>query len=132
MLASLFGLVIVGGTAAAVSRFVSRSERPKAYECKVTLRDVLWAQRDFRDARGRFAATFAELGFKLGKPGRYTYFLGDTLGPADVTLPSLARAPGATTGHFLAACAANLDPDPEVDVWVISSDEGEPTHVLSD
>ena len=95
------------------------------------MRDVLWAQRDYRAAHGAYARSFAELGLKVPPTARYTYFLGDTLGPGGVTLPDLPQQPGATADSFLAACAANLDADPALDVWIITA-EGEPQHVLSD
>ncbi len=135
VIAAVFLTFIVAGTVAATSRFVARSQRPKAYECKVVLRDILWAQRAYREQHGAFADRFGELKFKLEKPGRYTYFLADTLGPADVSaaqLPDLPRAPGGGADGFLAACAANLDEDPELDVWLITDAEGEPAHVASD
>jgi hypothetical protein len=132
VIASVFGLIVLGGTAAAVSRFVSRKERPKAYECKVVLRDILWAQRAYREQHGVWADTFSELGFKLDKPTRYTYFLSDSLGPRDVKLPPLPVAPGARGDGFVAACAANLDADDTLDVWSVGSADGETVHVTSD
>ena len=113
--AVVFGLVVLLGTAGAVSRFVGRNERPKAYECKVVLRDILWAQRAFRDQHGRYAESFGELRFKLPEKKRYTYAV-EKLGGAD----------------FIARCEANLDEDEGLDVWTISAATGEAKHAMSD
>ncbi|MBL8950821.1 MAG: hypothetical protein JNK82_08600 [Myxococcaceae bacterium] len=99
--------MVLFGTAGAVSRFVGRKERPKAYECKVVLRDVLWAQRDFMGARGRFAASLEELRFKLPEKRVYTYSLE------------------VTDGGFVASC------EHDGDRWQISPAKGEPEHVSS-
>ena len=139
VLAVVFGTVVVAGTAAALSRFVGFGQRSKAYECKVVLRDLLWSQRDFRAGHSGYARTFAELRFKPDRSLRYTYFLSesevlgpDTAGISAAQLPPLSPPLGASAGGFVAACAANLDDDPALDVWTISAADGEPVHVASD
>lgn len=103
--ALVFGAVVLLGTAGAVSRFVGRKERPKAYECKVVLRDILWAQRAYRDQHGAYAKDLAELRVKVPEKAVYTYSLRD-----------------AGTDDFLAVCEWNGD------VWTVSPASGEPRH----
>ncbi len=93
------------GTAGAISRFVGRGQRPKAYECKVVLRDILWAQRAYRDEHGAFAASLEELRFKLPEQRVYSYALD---GGAD---------------DFTATCESNGDR------WAVSPGVGEPEHL---
>jgi hypothetical protein len=104
--AIIFGAVVMLGTAGAVSRFVGLGSRPKAYECKVVLRDILWAQRGFHDANGRYAASLEELKFKLPEKRRYAY-----------------RITATTPGDFTAEC------EDQGDRWIISSTTGEPQHI---
>ena len=113
VMAAIFGAVVLFGTVGAVSRFVSRKERPKAYECKVVLRDILWAQRAYREAHGSYARSFEELQFKLPEKKVYAYELREIDG-------------------FTAACSANLDEDAALDAWTLSPASGEAVHVSSD
>jgi hypothetical protein len=107
LFAIIFGAVVLLGTAGAVSRFVGKKERPKAYECKVVLRDILWAQRAYRDANGRYAPSLEELKLKLPEKRVYTYAIET-----------------ASADDFTATCAA-----PDGDRWTLSPGSGEPVRL---
>lgn len=142
VIAAVFAVFIVAAGGAAASRFVGKGGRPKAYECKVVLRDILWAQRGYLEQHQRWATTFQELGFKPEKNTRYTYFIGPderllpdpakVPHPTRLELPRLSRELGVSSEGFAAACAADLDGDPTLDIWTISSVDGEPFHELDD
>lgn len=137
VLACLGGCCVVGVLAAvAVPNFMRYTARSKQGECKTVLRSIYAAQRAYFEEHQAFAADWQELGHSPDAR-RYTYFLSAqvTRGPTAEkavavpvdALPALAG--GAVLGaegacpdcSLTVACAANLDSDPTLDVWSIST-----------
>jgi type IV pilus assembly protein PilA len=134
----VFSCCIIGIVAAiAIPNFIKFSGRSKMAECKSVLRGIYQAEKTYFDEKKTYSTNFNELGFSPDAR-RYTYFIS----PETSKAPSLkeeqrpvpidelpALAGGAVVGiegecpecTFTAACAANLDSDPTLDVWSIST-----------
>jgi len=104
--------------------------RSKQSECKTTLRALYRDQVNYRVAHGRYAGRFSDLDFQVGPRNRYAYLLSDSeVIPVDPRYrtgfdPVAEVHPfgvGVKEDAFVAACVGNIDDDPTLDVWTISS-----------
>jgi len=122
--------------AIAIPNFIRYQAVAKQNECKVNLRALSNAQEGYRAAHGRYAGTFAELEFAVPAGNRYAYLLSESaVLPIDARyrLPAgfdpvaearaLSLSVGVSGDRFLAACVGNIDNDPTVDVWTVSSED---------
>lgn len=151
------GVPVTGILAAiAIPNFVKFQARAKQNECKGNLKAVFTAQRAYFQETDRYSEDAQEIGFSPEHPRRYSYFISSASEPivADenpVTsldeLPNLGELAIGVTGEcpaceFTAVCAGNIDSDPTLDVWVISSTDlseggkvipaGDPYHFADD
>jgi type IV pilus assembly protein PilA len=140
---------VVGILAAiAIPNFVKFQGRSKQGECKAALRTLHTQALAYRAEHSTFPSTFAELGWEAHPGARYSYFLSDSevspatapqLNAADldshkaeiVTKQIFSAGPGAPD-EFRAACVGNIDTDPTLDIWTISSDDPSPTEIQND
>lgn len=134
----VLGMCCVTGVVAAIAvpNFIKFKGKSKQGECRSQLFAIYQAERVFFEANRRYSTNFNELGVTPTR-NHYTYFIGngsvkepsarDSTPVSIDALPALAG--GAIVGVegecpdcvFTAACAINLDGDPELDVWSISS-----------
>lgn len=125
--------VLAGIALPNIIRFQARS---KQTECKVNLRSLVGAQLRYRAEHGHYARTFDALGFTVPPGNRYAYLLSESeIVPVDgryrdaPRLDPVAEARkrslglGASDDVFLAACIGNIDNDPTLDVWTVSSED---------
>ncbi|MBX7112745.1 MAG: DUF4190 domain-containing protein [Myxococcaceae bacterium] len=150
---------IVGIQAAIViPNFIRFQARSKQAECKTQLKSLWVAQRMFHEERHAWAGQFGELAFRPEQGNRYSYFLTATeviladpkRAVSGATPPSHVAAlhehgieVGVSDEGFTAACVGNIDNDPVLDIWTISSEDrmgadgvtvpaGTPVNVLND
>jgi type IV pilus assembly protein PilA len=138
IVAAVVGGCCVTGILAAIAipNFMKYQNRSKAAECKSELRKIYLAEISLYEEKKTYSTNFNELGVTpVGN--RFTYFIGpDSVknpskeGSAAVSIDSLpALAGSAVVGvegecpdcSFTAVCATNLDSDPTLDVWSIST-----------
>jgi type IV pilus assembly protein PilA len=138
IVAAVVGGCCVTGILAAIAipNFMKYQGRSKQTECKVELRAIYQAQMQLYEEKKTYSTNFNELGITpVGN--RYTYFIGPESvknpskeGSTAVSIDSLpALAGSAVVGvegqcpdcTFTAACATNVDSDPQLDVWSIST-----------
>ena len=124
----VFGLL--GSSALiALPDFLVDRQRSKQSSCKGALKQLATAQRDLMDQSKRYGG--AELRKDLAPNKTYRFLLGppdfDALTPAERSaLPSWLTDRVGVTGacpdcSYLLACVGNLDDDPALDVWAVSS-----------
>ena len=116
--------------AIAIPNFIRFQARSKQSECKMALREIYRDQVAYRVDHGRYATRFSELGFQVTPGNRYAYLLseGEVI-PVDPRYPpsfdpATAIRPfgvGVKGDEFVAACVGNIDNDPTLDVWTVSS-----------
>ncbi len=122
--------------AIAIPNFIRYQARAKQNECRVNLRALWKAEEGYRAGHGRYAGTFSELEFVVPAGNRYAYLLSESavlpidaryVLPAGFDPVAEARAQSLALGvngdAFLAACVGNIDNDPTVDVWTVSSED---------
>lgn len=142
----VIGLVVAMGccgvfgilAAIAIPNFIKFQARAKQSECKVTLKTAYVAQKSYYAEYDKYAADAATMGFV---PDLKRYAL--IVSPGNVELPQdpaaqsrgLVEATPAAVRQSLGirgecpdcqvtmACVGNVDGDPTVDVWSISTDE---------
>lgn len=92
-------------------------------EAETTLRSMAMTQTGFKASNLRYATSFDEMDFSMTSSNiTYSYFMGNSvikgnLGPA--TLPTGLEFSTPTENEFVIWAVANLDGDPEWDVWKI-------------
>jgi type IV pilus assembly protein PilA len=132
----LLVLIIAGGAlgfccclgglvALAVPNFMRFQQRAKQAECKSQLRSIYTSQRAHFAEKDRFTENADDLDFRPPVPARYAYVF--SVAAAETAQGQWVTPPG-VTGHcpdcnFTAGCVGNLDDDPELDTWSISSME---------
>lgn len=100
------------------------SMKAKWTEAKLSMPQMVIAQRGYKAANGDFATSFSEMGFSMiSENQRYSYFLGDdvlvgSMGPD--SLPDELDYVEVTSDSFIIYAVANLDADPDLDVWSIN------------
>jgi len=116
--------------AIAIPNFVRYQARAKQSECKTTLRALYRDQVNYRAAHGRYASRFTDLEFRVIPGNRYAYLLSASeVVPVDPRYrtgfdPVAEVRPfgvGVKGDEFVAACVGNIDDDPTLDVWTVSS-----------
>jgi type IV pilus assembly protein PilA len=143
-------VAIIGILAAiAIPNFIRLQGRAKQSEAKANLKAVFQAEKAFMQAKDRYSSQIVEVGFSPDRGNRYQYFLGALTGPFDdrtgtqiviapdavgisvdvFRFPSITPTAflcGTTTGSsmtgFTAGAQGNIDTDPTLDQWTISSD----------
>jgi Tfp pilus assembly protein PilE len=142
---SLMWLPMVGIMAAiAIPNFVRFQSRSKQAECKTNLKSALTAERACWAENDRYSTDPAEVGFRPEPRNRYLYRFAaagplEEVGiPADravtktssdqleAQLPAQLRAVPGLRGRcpdcsLTVLCAGNVDNDPELDVWSVST-----------
>ena len=83
---------------------------------------IATSQVAYKAISQRYAKTFDEMGFGMTEHQRYTYFMGKDvlkgfMGPKKLPAGLNSREPDDET--FLVYAVANLDSDPDLDVWRI-------------
>lgn len=129
---ALFGCCILGTLAAiAVPNFMKFQARSKQSECKTALKAAYTAQKMYSSEHDGYSEDPAAIGFSPdGK--RYVYLLGPTGKPVGTGSEAQADAIRAhVTGlglqgkcpdcEIVMGCGGNIDSDPEIDVFSISS-----------
>ncbi|MDP1825329.1 MAG: pilin [Archangium sp.] len=130
---------VVGILAAiAIPNFIKFQARSKQSECKANLKAAFQAQKAYFAEKNTYGTTAEEIGFSLEPRNRYNYRIGpDSLIPAtQTTTPSQELEAGYPPGlidlvglhgdcadkcDVTMVCAGNVDNDPFVDVWSIST-----------
>lgn len=138
------GLLVVPGILAAIAipNFIKFQSRSKQAEAKANLRALYTAERAFYEENQRYTSDLEELGAHLEPGNRYAYFADErgvlvavdrhrhpgqtAVGLAD--LPPLPEARPGVTGtcpkcELTLVAAGNIDSDPTLDVWSISTAE---------
>ncbi|MGV3622888.1 MAG: hypothetical protein ACO1OB_18865 [Archangium sp.] len=131
MIAVVVFLCAVGMCLVSIPNFLKFGARSKAAECKQVLKQLYVAQKA---RRGGYATDFETLNF-TPEPGmnRYAYIVS----PGQMVEPTQERAQkrglieampapvrqslGLHDGEITMACVGDLDGDPGVDVWTIST-----------
>jgi hypothetical protein len=122
------GCCVVGGgmlAAIAIPNFIKFQARSKQAECKTNLRALYRAERTFFDEKRVFSENAEQVGF-VPETKYYAYAMSREGAPAAArdrvhgTLGINGTCPDCT---FTAACVGNIDNDPEVDVWSVSTNE---------
>jgi len=97
--------------------------KARQIEAKLNLNMLVIAQTGFYAMSKRYGRTFDEIGFSVqGENQVYTYYLGDdvlegVLGPDE--FPEFLAPSKVTDDSFVVYAIANLDTDPDLDVWRI-------------
>jgi len=90
-------------------------------EAKINLQALVAAQAGYKATARSYGRTFDEVGFSIsGGERHYSYFMGDDVmvgsdGPTE--LPEDLPPPKVSKNSFTAYAVANLDADPDLDVW---------------
>ena len=137
-----FGVVgtIGMGAAIAIPNFIKFQARSKQSECKTNLKAAFFAEKAYFAEKSQYSADPAVVGFSPEKGNRYLYAFGNELTaaipaddhrfpeisnqdliaaiPADLALGVQGTCPDCS---ITIACAGNVDRDPTLDVWTISS-----------
>ncbi|MFZ5443839.1 MAG: pilin [Myxococcota bacterium] len=136
-----FGVIyvpVVGILAAiAIPNFIRFQARSKQSECKLELKTAFTAQRSYFLENDKYTDSPTAMGFSP-EPGRYLYLISlagrlepkRSQTPADKLLagvPAELRDSLGVTGEcprctVTMACAGNIDNDPTIDVWSVSSE----------
>ena len=142
-------VAIIGLLAAiAVPNFIRFQARSKQSEAKANLKALFQAEKAHYAAKDKYSTQVLEVGFVPERNNRYAYFLDTFAGPFDdrtgtvsstlsgatAIMVDLFRFPntaptawlcGTTTGlfgqEFAAGAQGNIDSDPVLDQWTVSS-----------
>jgi type IV pilus assembly protein PilA len=145
-------IAIIGILAAvAIPNFIKFQARSKQSEAKANLKAMFAAEKAFFQEKDRFSSIVVEAGFSPERNNRYAYFLDPSALKDDRTGPIASTTTGATaiaadvfkgyadpvaqsltcggtlgltngTKSFEGEAVGNLDSDPTLDVWSISTD----------
>ncbi len=95
--------------------------KAKQVEAKINLQALVAAQAGYNATARKYGKTFNRVGFSVsGGERRYSYFMGDDVivgrkGPRK--LPEDLAPPKVSENGFTAYAVANLDNDPDLDIW---------------
>ncbi len=122
--------------AIAIPNFIKFQARSKQSECKANLKSAWFAQKAFFGEKGHYGETAEEIGFMPEARRRYLYRISEeSVVPADFPgspsegeleqgiPPALRNAVGLQGDTLTMVCAGNVDKDPFIDVWSISSED---------
>lgn len=130
------GVPVTGILAAiAIPSGIKYQARAKQSECKGNLTALYMAEKAYFQENDRYSEDMQEIGFTPDHPRRYTYFVSESEEPiaADENpldsadeLPDLDELEIGVMGEcpaceFTAVCVGNIDADPALDVWAIST-----------
>jgi hypothetical protein len=115
------------------------SAKSPEQEVRAALDAMYMAQSLYRAEHGRYCLTPTECGFKVPFASRYRYLMGHFVLGSEFSedrsvLDSLAERnikPVLSEKTFTIVAVANLDDDPDYDVWLISH-AGDIVHKLKD
>lgn len=131
-------LIPIAGIYAAIAipNFIKFQARSKQSECKVQLKTIYTAQKMLHTEGKPYTDQLEELGLNTKAINRYSYFLNAAQGSPvmrkDSTTPPEAYAAalkqhgikvGVSEDGFTAACVGNIDNDPTLDIWTISTED---------
>jgi type IV pilus assembly protein PilA len=118
--------------AIAIPNFIRYQARSKQIECKLSLRELWNDEQAYRADHGHYATRFTDLRFQARPRNRYAYVLSqsevipvDPRYRTDFDPVAAVRSfgVGVKDDAFVAACVGNIDNDPTLDVWTVSSDD---------
>lgn len=142
-------VVIIGVLAAlAIPLFSELQSRARRAEVKTTLRSAFVSQRAYWQVADRYGGTTVEVGFSVERGNRYHYVFADACPLSEarnalvaptasgqtciqvdtfahagaVPAPATAVTEFVTNTTFLLGAAGNVDSDPDLDQWSISSE----------
>jgi type IV pilus assembly protein PilA len=144
-------VAIIGILAAiAIPNFIKFQARSKQSEVKANLKAIFVAERAYMQERDTFSKSVVDIGFSPERGNRYAYYVGAVTGcearatavpvagtaciqvdtfkyGASVTAePAPAFSPSVQTEtqpqYFTATAAGNIDNDPSLDLWSVSSE----------
>lgn len=99
------------------------TEKAMQVEAQINMPSIFAAQMGYKAINQKYGATFSEIGFSIaGENQRYTYFMGDDVLKGARYLdafPGSLPPPQVTENSFTAYAIANLDDDPDLDIWTI-------------
>jgi type IV pilus assembly protein PilA len=136
---TILGVLVTGcclfGVAVTLPMHMRFSARSKQSECKYNLKLLFTAEKVFFQEHDRYTTSAKDLDFRLERGNRYGYLLGDVLQPDLQKYPKLREVSAADVPFavgvfgkcpdctFVGACGGNIDDDPELDIWSISTAE---------
>lgn len=135
MVVVLFIALIFAACEKPVESYEKGAGKARMVEAQINLPAIVAMQAGFRAMSQRYAASFKELGYALsGENQNYSYFLGNDMikgarGPDK--LPEGLSIPAPTAESFVIYAIANLDDDPDLDIWKIDQ-SGNLQHVRLD
>jgi len=109
--------------------------KAKQIEAKINLEALATAELGYRAMANKYSASFGEMGFSVsGEDQRYSYFIGQDVlkgarGPDK--LPESLEPAMVTQNSFVAYAIANLDADPDLDIWTVNQNR-QVVHVRDD
>ncbi len=125
VIAPIWGFFVLMAPAIAIPNFIKFQARSKQAEAKANLKAIHMAAKSFELDKNERARDFAEMGFSPERRRRYTYFYrqdviaGDLDGRKEIPANLLE---GPTVKGAEAIAVGNIDNDPTLDVWTISTD----------
>jgi type IV pilus assembly protein PilA len=135
----VLGLVyvpVVGILAAiAIPNFIRFQAKSKQTECKANLKAAWSAQKGYFVENDKWGSTAEEIGFRPEGGNRYTYRIGpESVIEATQSQTSAAQLEAGYPARLVTeiqgggegvtmACAGNVDNDPFIDVWSISTEQ---------
>lgn len=120
---AVLGLLCFAACEKQAEQYEKANMKTRWMEAETTLRSMAMAQTAFKASNLKYAASFDEMDFSMTSSNiTYSYFMGDSmikgnLGPE--TLPAGLEAIAPTENEFVIWAVANLDGDPDWDVWRI-------------
>jgi len=132
---ALFIVFLVAGCEQQVQNYERGTAKARMIEAQTNLPAILAMQTGFKAMNQRYAATFKDMGFSMtGQNQNYSYFLGDDVikgGRGPDKLPEGLPNPAPSAESFVIYAIANLDDDPDLDIWKIDQ-TGNVQHPRSD
>lgn len=119
----------------AIPNFVKFGARAKEAECKQNLKQLYIGQKALKAQKDVYATDFETLEFKPQDRTRYAYIVapGQLIEPTlqdsqqrglvEAMPAAVRQSLGLHDGESTMACVGNIDGDPGVDVWTISTKE---------
>ncbi|MBS2027771.1 MAG: DUF4190 domain-containing protein [Deltaproteobacteria bacterium] len=107
--------------AIAIPNFIRYESRAKQSEAKTNLRMIYIAEQSYEAEHNKPAENFADLDFRPEAKHRYAYFMHGDVIPASVGFVPPTFHPQGERSDVLATAVANLDTDPTLDVWIVTT-----------
>ena len=135
LVGAVFCLIIATGCEKEYENYQKGTARAKQVEAQLALQQLKAAQVGYKSLNGRYGETFEEIGFSMIEENqRYSYFMGDDVLEGATffdEFPGFLKYPEVTDSNFIAYAIANLDDDPDLDVWRVTN-AGNPKQVRND